>query len=75
MLEAAQIRAVVEGVVGLSSENKQKFADACGHFPAWHKNELSIMGAEIEKKTTRSYSEMGRESNTGKEQGRDQTRE
>ena len=29
--EAAQVRAVVERVGGLSAENKQKFADACAH--------------------------------------------
>ena len=47
--EAAQIRDVVEGVRGLSLENKQKFADICVNLPTWYKAALTLMGAEIEK--------------------------
>ena len=47
--EGAQMREAVEGVVGLSPENKQKFADICVNSPAWHKTALTQMGKEIEK--------------------------
>ena len=47
--EGAQMKEAVAGVVGLSPEHKQNFADICTSTPAWHKVALSLIEKEIEK--------------------------
>jgi len=47
--ETAQIRQLVEGIVSLSAENKQKFMTACVGHPVYYKAALRIMAAETKK--------------------------